>query len=90
MNLDGEARDIAKHIVAAADRLNLSCESTPPSIAAASIFLVGAVKGLPFTKKELAETCEISQVTISKCFKKLYSYRHHLFPEGTLPIEEVQ
>ena len=81
MNLDQASRDLAKHVVITADKLNLVCESTPPSIAAASIYLVGVVKKLDFSKKELAESCDISQVTIGKCFKMMYAYRHHLFPE---------
>jgi len=81
MNLDQSIRDLARHVVVTADRLNLVCDSTPPSIAAASIYLVGVVKKLDFSKKELSETCEISQVTIGKCYKKLFAYRHHLFPE---------
>jgi transcription initiation factor TFIIB len=81
MNLDQSVRDIAKHVIVTADKLNLICESTPPSIAAASIYLVGIVKKLNFSKKELAICCEISQVTIGKCYKRLHAYRHHLFDE---------
>ena len=85
MNLDQSVRDLTRHVVITADRLNLVCESTPPSIAAASIYLVGVVKKINFSKKDLAECCDISQVTIGKCYKKLYSYRHHLFPENVIP-----
>lgn len=81
MNLEQSVRDLARHVVVTADKLNLVCESTPPSIAAASIYLVGVIKKINFSKKDLAESCDISQVTIGKCYKKLYAYRHHLFPE---------
>jgi transcription initiation factor TFIIB len=81
MNLDQDIRELAKNVILKADKLNLICESTPPSIAAASIYLVGVVKKLNFSKKELSISCEISQVTIGKCYKKLYAYRHYLFDE---------
>lgn len=81
MKLDATVRDIAKHVVETADELNIICESTPPSIAAASIYLVGILCNLNFTKKDVSDSCDISQVTIGKCYKKLYAYRHHIFTE---------
>lgn len=81
MNLDQNVREIAKQVIIKADKLNLTCESTPPSIAAASIHLVGVIKKLNFSKKDLSICCEISQVTIGKCYKKLYAYRKYLFDD---------
>tara|TARA_B100000900_G_scaffold381978_1_gene368822 strand:+ start:164 stop:1114 length:951 start_codon:yes stop_codon:yes gene_type:complete len=50
---------------------DLICENTPPSMAAGCIYLYITNKNIPKDKKELAEVCKISEVTINKCFKKI-------------------
>jgi len=49
----------------------LICENTPPSMAAGCIYLYLKHKNINKEKKELAEVCKISEVTINKCFKKI-------------------
>lgn len=80
LNLDKPMRDICKFVVQKAEELSIVSENTPPSIAAGSIYLCNNILNWGVSKKELSDTCEISQVTISKCYKKLHSYRHHIFP----------
>lgn len=80
IGLSAELRAIAQHVAQEINRLDVTCDSTPPSIAAAVIYLVGVLCSGGFTKKDLAEACEISQVTIGKCFKRLHAYRLHLLP----------
>ena len=79
MNIDTEIRDLCKHIVAKADDLCIVSENTPPSISAGSIYLCNVICGLGIPKKDLALACELSQVTLSKCYKKLYDHRSLLF-----------
>jgi transcription initiation factor TFIIB len=75
LSLDPSMRDVCKHVIRKADDLCIVCENTPPSIAAGAIFLCSSLCGWKVGKKELAEACEISQVTISKCYKKMHVYR---------------
>lgn len=56
-------------------------DNTPPSIAAGCIFLVAHLCKLDITKSDVSTACNVSEVTISKCYKKLYKYRHYLFPK---------
>jgi transcription initiation factor TFIIB len=84
LNISLEIKNLCKHIVEKADYLNIVSENTPPSIAAASIFLCNVVCDLGLQKKEMAKACEISQVTLTKCFKKLYTYRAHIFPKEAI------
>lgn len=79
LNFSKDIKDLCKYVVQKADELNLVSENTPPSIAAASIYLCNVVCNLNISKKELALACEISQVTLTKCYKKLYDYRGYLF-----------
>lgn len=80
LNIDSTKRDICKDVIKKADELSIVCENTPPSVAAGSIFVCSSVYGWGIGKKELADACEISQVTISKCFKKLLQYKEYILP----------
>lgn len=83
LGLDNEIRDLCKSIVAKADEICVVSENTPPSISAGSIYLCNVVCGLGISKKDMATACELSQVTLSKCYKKLYDHRSLLFtPEA--------
>lgn len=79
MNLDKYKRDICKVVVKKAEELSIVSENTPPSIAAGSIYLCNSLMNWGLSKKELSDSCEISQVTISKCYKKMHMYRSYLF-----------
>ena len=79
LNMDKSMRDICKCIVQKAEELSIVSENTPPSIAAGSIYLCNVLCNWNLTKKELSDACEISQVTISKCYKKLHNFRLNLF-----------
>lgn len=81
LNLPHEIRDICKEVIKKAEELNVISENTPPSIAAASIYLCISVCDLDITKKTVCEACELSMVTLSKCYKKLYAYRGMLLPK---------
>lgn len=50
---------------------DLICENTPPSMAAGCIYLYIISKNIRKDKKDLADVCKISEVTINKCFKKI-------------------
>jgi transcription initiation factor TFIIIB Brf1 subunit/transcription initiation factor TFIIB len=76
--MSNNMRDICKQIIDKADDLNIICENTPPSIAAGSIYLCNMSYDLGLTKKDIAEACNISMVTLSKVSKKLISYKDHL------------
>ena len=62
-----------------ADELNLVSKCIPPSVAAGSIFLICNLLKIKINKKEIAQTCQISEVT-SKCFKSLYKHHEHILP----------
>lgn len=81
LNLDKTMREICKEVVIRAEEQGIVSENTPPSIAAGSIYLCNVNFDWNFSKKELSEACEISQVTISKCYKKLCAYKSYLFPD---------
>ena len=71
-------RHIIINIASVADRLGIVNDNIPPSIAVSSIFMLITMLKLPITKKTLSMRSNISEVTISKTYKKLYPYRKYL------------
>ena len=65
-------------------------ENTPPSVAAGSIFLVITLCKLNIPKKSVSTACKISEVTISKCFKKLSQYSKKLIPDGAVKKYKIE
>lgn len=84
LNMDIEMRELCKHVVNRADELNIVSENTPPSVAAGSIYMIIVLCDLNITKKDLSVACGISQVTLTKCYKKLYSHRGVLLPKEVI------
>tara|TARA_Y100000389_G_C17426882_1_gene500090 strand:- start:36 stop:1016 length:981 start_codon:yes stop_codon:yes gene_type:complete len=62
---------------------NIISENTPPSIAAGCIFLFLKNNNIKISKKQISETCRISEVTINKCTKKL-ELHNNLFTESNI------
>lgn len=71
---------LCKFIAAKVERLNLIPDNTPHSIAAGIIFFVTQVFGTSQSKADIATVCKVSEVTISKCFRKLESMQNDLIP----------
>lgn len=90
LKISKEVKELCKQVVEKADELNIVSENTPPSIAAASIFLCNVVCGLGISKKDLANACEISQVTLTKCYKKLFTHRGLLFPKDAISTYNIK
>ena len=88
LNLHPDMKKICVDIINRADELDIVCENTPPSVAAAVIYLCSEEYKLGLNKKTLSEICEISQVTITKCYKKLNEFKDMLFNKDE-PAEEI-
>lgn len=66
-----KCKDLAKKL----DDLEIVSENAPTSVAAGTIFYYCMNHNIDFTKKQIAEVCEVSEVTITKCYKKLLKYK---------------
>lgn len=56
-------------------KLGLASDHTPPSVAAGSILLMSKMNNLSLTKKSISKKFSISEVTISKIYKKIEEYK---------------
>ena len=77
----GDIKDVCMHVINNTSKLNIVNENAPSSIAAACIYMVSSLAKRNITKKKIAEQCDISEVTVNKCYKKLYEYRGDLLPD---------
>jgi transcription initiation factor TFIIB len=89
LNLDSDMKDLCRQIVTKADELSIVSENTPPSVAAGAIYLCSNLYKWNIDKKDLAESCDISQVTIVKCYKRLLIYKSLLIGAASPPQTPV-
>ena len=82
LELNTELRFISEFVAIKAIGEDLVADNTAPSIAAGAIYLTSVIMNSNIQKKDVAVACLTSEVTISKCYKKLYSNRHKLFPKA--------
>lgn len=78
--INKENKEKAIFVSNMATKLGLVSENTPSSIAVGSIYLVSQEYNLEITKKQLSEACNISEVTISKTYKKMVKFTKFLLP----------
>jgi len=77
-------KDIACYVAYMAQELGIVIKNTPISIAVGSIFLVSTIYKLDIDKRDIAEKCDISDVTINKSLSLLLSYKLILVPTKRL------
>ena len=79
INMNDEMKNLCMYITKKVNENSLVSQNTPPSIAAGCIYMVSHICKIGITKKEISQACGISEVTISKCYKKLTEYKKYLF-----------
>lgn len=82
MDFSGRMVDMCLYVVEKEEAYSIISENAPPSIAAGCIFLANQVCGWNKPRKEIAAACDISEITINKCYKKLVDYAPFLFPSS--------
>jgi transcription initiation factor TFIIIB Brf1 subunit/transcription initiation factor TFIIB len=74
LNIEKKFIDISKDVCNNIHKLDIASTHEPPSVAAGCILLVANTFNLPITKKNISEIFDISDVTISKTYRKIYPY----------------
>jgi transcription initiation factor TFIIB len=75
LNMDFQDIQACKALALKIDELEIVSENSPTSVAAGAIHFYCVHKKLSFNKKQIAAVCEVSEVTITKCHKRLMKYR---------------
>lgn len=84
LNMPAHIVQFSRNVAQRATELGIVDENTPPSVASGCIFMVVQMVpmlGSRISKKNISKACNISEVTIGKCYKKLYPYRSYLITE---------
>jgi len=71
---------LAKFIAFKIEKEQLILDNTPQAIASGIIYFINHTANLGISKQEIIKCCEISDVTINKCFKKINLHRAVLLP----------
>ncbi len=79
-----ELTKLCEFVAFIVEKNNIIPENTPHSIAAGIIYLIIFTFELNISKRDLQRICDISEVTITKCFKKLEERKHQLIPPTIL------
>jgi len=90
LHISKELTKLCEFIAFLVKKNNIIPENTPHSIAAGIIYLVIFTFELNINKKDLQKICDISEVTITKCFKKLEERRHVLIPTTILKKYNIE
>lgn len=79
-NLKMDYQDIlrCKELAKKLDDLEIVSENAPTSVAAGTLYYYCVKHDIDFSKKQIADVCEVSEVTITKCFKRLQKYSEML------------
>jgi transcription initiation factor TFIIB len=63
------------------DKLGICQENNPKSIAVGCIFLISQNYNLGFSKKEIADLCKTSEVTVSNTYSQMLKFKKYLLPK---------
>ncbi len=74
LNIEKQYIDKVNDISMNINKLGLASTHEPPSVAAGCILLVGTMYNVEISKKQISEIFGISDVTISKTYRKIYPY----------------
>jgi len=74
LDIDKKYIEISKDVCNNIHKLDIASTHEPPSVAAGCILLVINTYNLSITKKQISEIFDISDVTISKTYRKIYPY----------------
>jgi transcription initiation factor TFIIB len=71
LNMDYNDLQTCKQFAVKLDDLEIVSENAPTSVAAGALYYYCLHRKINVTKKQIAEVCEVSEVTITKCYKRL-------------------
>lgn len=80
LNISTELTMLAKFIAQKIEEQECIKDNTPHSIAAGIIYFISQTCNLSISKTDVKHVCNVSEVTINKCYKKLFSIRKNIVP----------
>ena len=84
LNVNSELTYLALFIAKKIEENHFIFDNTPHSIASAIIYFISENCNLNISKKDIKKVCDVSEVTINKCFKKLEAFKDTFIPISIL------
>jgi len=84
LGISQELTLLAKFIAIKTEKTELLCDNTPQSSAAGIIQFISQTFHLGISKMNIKAVCGVSEVTISKCCKKMESIKEQIIPHTLL------
>lgn len=81
MDLDEKFIKIGTRISVLVDKLGICQENNPKSIAVGCIYFISQNYDLGFSKKEIADQCHTSEVTVSNTYNQMNKFKKYLLPK---------
>lgn len=81
MDLDEKFITIGARISILVDKLGICQENNPKSIAVGCIYFMSQNYDLGFNKKEIADQCHTSEVTVSNTYNQMTKFKKYLLPK---------
>jgi len=75
LNMDFADVQRCRELTKRMDELEIVSENAPTSVAAGALYYYVMTHGLDYSKKQIAEVCEVSEVTITKCYKRILKFK---------------
>ena len=82
LNISSEFTKLAQFIAIQIEKKNLIPENTPHSIAAGIIYVLSQEFNLNISQKDIQVISDTSEVTITKCYRKIEAMKHLVIPKG--------
>jgi len=84
LNINNELTKLCQFIAMKIEKKNMMPENTPDSIAAGIVYFISQLCRLNVSKLDVKNVCDVSEVTINKCYKKLEKMTEELVPQVIL------
>ena len=84
LNINKELTALSKFIANKIEQFGIINDNTPHSIAAGIIYFISFMFNLSISKTDIKQICNVSEVTINKCFKKMELIKEKLIPQCIL------
>lgn len=78
LDMSNQMIQLCKKIARKVEKMEILQEHTSPSMAIGCIYTICQLFDLPISKKKIHEVCNISEVTITKTFKKIEPYQNKI------------
>ena len=84
LKLNQDIKYLCEFVILKAITTKLVEENTPSSIAAGCIYLVCILTKQDINKQLISSICNVSEVTIGKCYKKMNEHKNILLPKSAI------